>query len=927
MNLITASEYKSSLYDTLNDMGLLCTEEYRIRHYRENPDNNWYRTSLLENYDINGIGYSGVHFRVPKTFGKAVEVAINGKYINTYDLTWEEDSIYYYGIIPASYGYTVGMLAKIHYNPFIIYQNGFVNADTSDFTVDIDFSSEPYVNVSSPEYAAYYINNGSLKIPSITWLSTTVARFSVIGVKSIDFRIATNIVFMQKVARNEVLYVDRPTSTKCYHHIMIDDNVANDIDVRFYPCVQAKSTGMLRVYNDQVSYLKYPHTSRLINYTEMWDFTDNPYVEANPYYGTLVSCDDVVTESDSDDEIVNKFKNISKYFHNMWQIITMYAEYPNDFIINKNTAITNCFISTQVALFSSSWSGIICTIPYHDGRDILFYENTIFSNYTIKNILQLSTGEYVENDNIGKPTYMIPIGYDISNFTLVKFNTDKDTIITNIGDLIDTENYVRLHGTLKKFYRNLLIVKSQLLELKEDEQVRVSAFEPTTTDTNLWFEMLVEVSPEDFQTRALDIIREYGLDPDAIPTEITDEAYSATIDPSKGPISYIELLAIYRNLALNSTNYSVQSTDGTVVVYNLEGTESTTELPQTIDAGDTLIPILYDQPETPIENAVWCEFLDEVGSVVAYSDDNSMVIKLNDKLIILEFDHDNIEAYAFDDILLSFRGKSYMRYATILSDLINSGEISINDVHVFNTRLITDRDELDPALKRIYLSQPYVITTANIDPSDFFIFYSTNVHRVTLNYADDTIDNTTRSYLYQQIIDLSPVHLGYIPSSTLVFINGKYIPNKDITVLDWSKLKIENFSEKIQIVDVFVTDDTYEINKLISSCPQITLPASQIDITDALLSDMEPIKICGTSYRAYYDILVREVVLSGRLLNDLRYAIANPDYMETFQSNLKHSFADISDRSVFSYLGDDGRIIIPAFAKENPAYVIKSAES
>ena len=76
-----------------------------------------------------------------------------------------------------------------------------------------------------------------------------------------------------------------------------------------------------------------------------------------------------------------------------------------------------------------------------------------------------------------------------------------------------------------------MVVRNSFLTEQDDEKVRVMTKEPATKDDVLWFELLVNVVPEIFETHSIDIIHLFGLDPDNIPADIQKGAYLLEMDP------------------------------------------------------------------------------------------------------------------------------------------------------------------------------------------------------------------------------------------------------------------------------------------------------------------------------------------------------------------------------------------------------------
>src|SRR5699024_885099 len=112
-----------------------------------------------------------------------------------------------------------------------------------------------------------------------------------------------------------------------------------------------------------------------------------------------------------------------------------------------------------------------------------------------------------------------------------------------------------------------------------------------------------------------------------------------------------------------------------------------------------------------------------------------------------------------------------------VSDLINSGEISLDDINIFYKRLITFGDDLDPKLARLYTGHSHVITTPKIDTSDYSIIYSTNIGRFRIDYNAPDTTRKEREAAYRMVIDYTTRDFAYLQDKMLVFVNGKLIPS------------------------------------------------------------------------------------------------------------------------------------------------------
>ena len=80
---------KSELFETLAWMGLLSTEEYRIREVRNAPFDRFIDLDLA-NDDIERVGYLYPHVSMKKEFKGITELWFEDTYLNPKELTWIE---------------------------------------------------------------------------------------------------------------------------------------------------------------------------------------------------------------------------------------------------------------------------------------------------------------------------------------------------------------------------------------------------------------------------------------------------------------------------------------------------------------------------------------------------------------------------------------------------------------------------------------------------------------------------------------------------------------------------------------------------------------------------------------------------------------------------------------------------------------------
>lgn len=1308
----------SELYNTLAWMGLLSTEERRIREIRENSED-LYEKLDVSNDDIERVSYFYPHINMNPKYKGYTELWFEDHYLNPLALTWIETTNVLYAVMDSKYDDMTPV--RCYYNPSIIDRYTNLVDDDKEYvhTILIDTTDPKYAHIQNIEHAAYYISQDKICIPEAEWIDETTLRFKAPYQHDIDFFLCGNLVNTVKIEAGKGVYLDQPHSNNCYHMIFVDHSATYPIDARFYPCITVNKDCVVRVFNDNSHRILYPEVCRLILYPEFLDI-DDPYNTDNEYLKNLKPIDDIITAADTDDVILDKFSRIASTYYRMWEKYPIDSTEQSDFVICDNNKLSeHTFVKRIVHLTDGDVEKICSMVPYEPFRDILFYNGTIFNQYEIRNLRMDAEQNYVENEN-GMPTYLIDPNYDLNLFTIVKFNTAEDTTIMNIGDYIDEDNVAKLHYKLNRFYRNLMVVRNSFLTEQDDEKVRVMTKEPTTKDDVLWFELLVNVVPEIFETHSIDIIHLFGLDPDNIPADIQKGAYMLEMDPENGPPDYTKMLMTYFKLTKAQKNYlalqygegiddprvqvfhnikvgklsddakinevlieddsidptyneesistgykdvpdkddgtfsagdlyvknkdpmivppgednihiekiemgpntpepdektlwidapsglpegdeldnttetvrmvndpnkltdakkndyALDSVDDTLpdesegdisiddlldgldesseldsskptddilggltnaiatgrtiddienpelgemaldniafvdqesghimtmddvekmdretklkvatkiitdddmpdnanmgdiwinylsnantkvlntVVYKLllaaevcdvgvqpDGTlvlegkglpredkkiaigdhpewvlpdemlieslakdaegnvipnydrikeqavtyimsvnepenvvkndlwlnmpaatyeqvimdvisesilELGAELPEGIyyddginsyasmgfdyfahDKGtegvgelfqektdETLHQIFYgDEPDHAMlqEDDIWYEFLDDIDNRVCYSDPNTMVIRVDERLMLLQFENDNFQAFAFDDILINFHGKLGVKYLSILADLLNSGEITQDDINVFYKRLITFGDELQVDLRRLYTGTSHVVAVNKLDTTDFSVFYSTNVGRFRMDYSSEDTTNREREAAYRMCIDYSHRDFAFLNRRMLVFVNGKYIPTSDYEEDFAGKLYLTNFHEIIATVDIFYSKKdkhlmdlkklTYQYWQIPDTSKSIQKP-SQYEI-------MEPIKIYDSTMKGYYDILLDEYIFNGKLLRILDYLEEHPEEAEDFKKDLIRKFHAISDTDISAMPFDQSKIII-----------------
>lgn len=1184
--LVTAQRTTSMLYDTIAELGMLCSEEKHIRMVREESNSDeYFNDFIISNDDIDRVGYLNPHVQLSSYYGKNVEIWVGNEYQHPDKLTWIEDYPYNNVVLAHQYDPET-QHANVFYNPCILYRYHKIQTVEKEngykHTVTIDTRQEPYNLLEYPDRSAYYIMNNEIHVPTATWVNEYQIRFEAPYTKDIDFFIVSNLVGIFHATANVGIYIDSPNAPVCWHHIVIDGDPKYPIDARFYPCIKVDKDCTIRVYNDHYHIIKHPETCRLVNYPEYAD-VDDPYNTNVEYLRTLKEIDDIIEKTDSDTVIYQKFLRIARFCYRIWEKFPIFTDEVPDFVICDNHQFgKDNFVKGKVSGFDEAYECIYSIPPFEAHRDLLFYDGVLFSDYTIKRLVQTSDGQVVESAMNGSLRYIIKGDYDLSKFTLIKFNSWEDTNIFNVGDYINEKLTLELHTKLNNFYRNLLTIRREYLTQPADDYVRIMTEEPDIKDEYLWFELLVNVDPPELEKDTQLIINLYGVNGELIPDKVKNGAYMLELDPEDGPPNYTDLLMTFFELsesqkkylalqyAENDRNVGVYydvtvgdadnpdgRTDGGLIIDdesmdtpytegNIEygdednpedssgnvpgdlyadmtiddlldapdteesdgsepivGTMALEELvfmdnenehisidefkaytredkikwiksnldsveepergqmiEQLLDASDeTLNRICYkilqteyicdtanemqlssiqadaisedakneviqqnlkyiiseDEPDEksindlwiqipdvdmslyikdvvsyelkesdrPLENPtyidgapiqasmmidygandesgltgelfkkysdptlrpvhsgstppteeemstdmdVWYEYLDETVDRVCYFDAETMVVRVNERLMAVNFGHDNITGFLFDDIVLNFRGKLGIKYLSILADLVNSHVINKDSLNVFYQRLITSKDHVKPDLERLYTGTSHVVATVKADTTDLAVLYSTNIGRFTMNYADEDMTNREREAAYRMCIDYSNRDFAYLTDRMLVFVNGKYIPRDQCREEIAQCLQILDFNEVITTVDIFYSMRDVELMRIKKSAYAYWPLADDSKSIQRPVRDyefMKPIRIHERTKRGYYDILLDEFIFNGKLQRILNYLEEHPDEAERFKHEIVYQFHAISDLDLtMAFDPDNPRIIIPGNG-DNQIYTIR----
>lgn len=1210
--LVSSEKRNSELYNTLSEMGLLSTEECQIRNTRIELGSTSIKNCPISYKDVERVGYYNPHFMTDIEDQGKFEVWVNDEYINPAEITWIEGYIHLYGILPRQY--PDDTTVKLVFINNITKRYSKVADEPGDYvhTERISLREFPYCDMAHPERCAYYIADGEIRTPEVIRVNDNVMEFRCPYTESIDLIFSSALMGTYKMKANIGMCIDNPYSSMCYHHIMVDNDPTYPIDARFYPYIKVDKDCVVRVFSDRCSVVPMPEISRLMVYPEFLDVSD-PYNTDNEYLNNLRPVDDVILGVDSEDLILDKFSRIASYCYRAWEKFPRFCDEQSDFLMCDNYHFGKpTFVKATVHLINGGeTNAVISTVPYEGNRDILFYDGMILSTYKVVNLHTTLSGDIVEDFAAGVPTYVLSSEYDPDRLTIIKFNAGEDTMIVNLGEYVDETNLAKLHIKMNRFYRNLLILRGKVNDMKGDQYVRVSTAPPTEKDSYLWFELLVNAVPEIFNDQSFEMIKSFGLDPYNLPEDLKEGMYTLSLEPDAGPENYTELLFTYFKLNKGHRKYLVlQYGDGVddprIQVYhdlmhgklpdnpslndtvienpNMTDTESfsqydVTKGPPPMDGneigdisvtgddgqyddlvedllggvgsfdatdfvlddisymdmetgksigGDTIAswtveqkravitryitdgddedrqavlslwneyldnmdeatlniavykvlltdyayntaialraedeasptpmkdvkyvvsedepvdkdigtywldiadnataPIITEakkhnltyiysavEPDTdeigaiwinihgltlqdyiddiignpisesiyylpegffdgdrasvtfdygahgsetelelfrkrednslhkihfgeafagePSDGDVWFEFLDEIDNRVCYSDTESMVLNVNERLVYVQFDHDNITSFLFDDIVMNFKGKLGIKYLSIVADLLNSGVIKQDDVNVFYRRLVTGPDRFDLRLERLYTGRSFVISTAKIDTTDYAVTYSTNIGRMHINYNDPGVPNRERESAYRMVIDYSRRDIAFIGDRMMLFVNGRYIPRTEYEEIAAGKIKLQNFHEIIACVDIFYSIKDVYISRAKKACIQYwAAPDTSVSIQrpDINYDRMVPIHIMDYTMRGYYDVLLTEYIFNGRLMRMLRYLEDHPDERDQWILDFKRKFHAICDTDLSGMHEDASRIVIPGLIDCGfPPYSINAQE-
>lgn len=1228
--MVQSAEYRSELFNTLSELGALCMEDKQFQEARESFKDQFVREYDLSYDDIydgeHRIGYLNPHFRLDIGESDSIfEVWVNNDYIAHSDITWVQGPLHLYGVLPRDYNIRKYKVRIIH-NKYAIerYANKMETEGKYEHVHYVDISQHPYCDMDHPEKAVYYIADGYIHMPEVKKVGDTTLEFHCPYKQTIDMFVCTNLHGIFKVNKNEGTYIDIPYSNRCYYHMIVDDDPDYYIDAQFYPCIKVDRRCTVRVYTDQYRYVPHPELTRLLCYPEFVDIKD-PYNTTSRYFNSLAKTDVQIFSTDSDEVILDKFQYLAPYCYRIYEKFPKFSNEVSDFLVLDNEIFGYPTFEEKTIhlLDGSTITRLVSTVPFEGYRDLIFFGYNMYNDFEIMNLAPDSKGDMVEAID-AMPRYVINMGVSlIPKLAIIKFNAAEDTVINNIGNWIDPDNLVRLHIKLNRFYRNMLILRGEVIEAPD--MVYVSTTHPPEDPDHMWFELLTNVVPEDFEMDPVKVIMSFGLNPNDIPEAYRVGAYSLNLDPDNGPQTYTQLLFTYFQLGKRHRDYLVmQSGDGTekdpgikefdeiihtnleknteeihtidklhidnpskedtdvirdftgtnvfpptdnspyaegdymvdhpvdvsddnsefddvlggvfmdssdisldavqyvnpdtgrtidgsviegltaeqkeniVYRYITEGTSEEQEVTRKVWAryletmdeevlniavykilltdwiyhlglenfkgedkepnqyqagfvvqqdepkwdnddignywvqlpGDEKDPIVmeeikkknikyiismkepdveeigtywiqipaitmqdyveeiisnllmetyyelpdgffkhnettgYDEATTVFDygahghgegsplfdevaddrlhmihyshdeddheklpDDIWYEFLDNVENAVCYSDTETMVLRIDERLMLVQFEHDNMTVFAFDDIVLNFHNGLAVRYIAILADLVNSGVIKKSDMNIFYRRLITGIDQFDPGLRRLYTETSHVISTAKVIRTDYAITYSTNIGRYHISYMDkDGVTDTEREAAYRYVIDYNGRDFAFIQDRMILFVNGRYIPRCEYEEIAAGKIQLRHFTELIDYVDILYSKKDETLAKLkkiaIDNWGAHDTSKSLIRPVKNKHNHMKPMLPHGYTLQGYYDVLLEEWIFSGRIFGILSYIQEHPDEKAEIIRQIKEKFHDICDTDLVGMNLDESRIVIPAFG-QGYRYLIK----
>lgn len=514
--------------------------EYYHKHYP------LYVPTHLQKSDIGGISYAAGFFLVDNDNMDKIEVWIDDYYIHPDTIKWiKYDPFCHAAIIDNFFnGYD---FCRVFTNQNILFRYSKLhqNDDNEKLYVErFDVSTFPYKNLDMSN-SMFYISENRVFKPLIVKIDDATIEVRIKYNKDIDFFICENLQRVVDCNYWKREYVAPPTSNKLYCSMIVNNRDDAFIDARFYPAILAN--GLVRVYRYGAREVKYPSTAFLINYPDfagIWDpYHPDPDKVPKEIFDFIKNykasgADDVIVRDDKYNEakIYDKLSRICAGCYNICDIVPTDKEHPNFVICDNTNKLNPTFVEDYDDLKDKAI--IRSTVPYQPYRDVVIYDQ-----YPIYN----DKYETVEVDGVLYYSFS-PDEFDIDKLTLIKFHTDTDSCYENISYYIDKKNFLNLHIKMNRFYRNLLALRSYEIQYEKDK-VLVGTTEPTPEEFQdyLWFEYLVNLIPEEFDSKLVTIYK----NKESIPEPIREGMYSLDLpvdENDTGKKSYTSLMDTYFKL-------------------------------------------------------------------------------------------------------------------------------------------------------------------------------------------------------------------------------------------------------------------------------------------------------------------------------------------------------------------------------------------
>ena len=852
------------LYDTIADMGLVMSPTKAIEMARKARP--IYKTLPLEADDVNYMCYYGKHFFIHSREMTGHEVWIGDEYIASARIEWvykNSDTYHVYGIVDETYPFNEEM--QYAYNENLIYRHSEYHPETEDVHTFIHVIDESEVVGIDMYNACYYITQSKFFKPQVVYDSDK-KQYTITCpyIKDIDLFVVGNLVYCGEATANKGLVIDDVLETKVYTHIVIDHDDQYTVDARFYPWICVDKDCFVRVYKDTYTRITNPFTCRLINYPEFMGVED-PYNSDNEYLNSLVSSDQIIDPTDTEEEMYQKFGSMVGEWYRCFE---SYPYYRYDSVFNLHYNKEDHLEFEKVTLLltgQQEMEAIISHCPFDIDRDVLFYEGMMldqFSTAKLRKIPNDTRYEMAARDDAGYPVYVIDGTLDPDKLCVIKFSASgPNTTIKNINYYLDKENLLHLHHKVHKFYKNLALLENAAFNIDElGEEVWVGQETPSEMDERMWIELLT-VADEDL----LRILA------NRIPDSVTGLL----------PESMLQKIA---------------------------------ENPLTEEEISTEIHKLHQEQDITIDDMehhdIWIQWLGTIKDFVHFSKENSIIMRINEHVYYVDIDLDaetvdDVQIFAFDDVVLNFRENKFAdRYLSILADLYKSGIVTDKDMAMYYKRLITSVDVCTPNLARVFTYTSSVVTKMPRDTENYCVVYSQNLGRIQLT-PDLMTDADDRTKLNQRVISYKNIEdFAYLPDRVMLYLNGKLINQNDIYEYVPYELYIDGFDETIETIDIMYNIIDIPLMKLRRLALDIVPASGTNPSVTTPTQDMEPIVMTGQTLKGYYDVLYHDYMENDGMLNRLAYFVDYPNEFEDFKTELLETFNPITNKGgLYDYTG------------------------